>query len=763
MFIKMNMIITIFLSLISIILALNDCNKSNPIFYNDTCVLEFCRKIDYELGNCMVANKIVKIQWITSVIFLDMPNAIVFFQKYQNGDLILELLPVTGSYTRMFYEIKQNEEMLLVKGGEFTPSLTLNSNYSSTYNGNLYLLKIGEDEYPVFFGRYGFGIELYDLKEGIVYNDRNPNILDENKFTHPFSNIFVTNFTLNNKNLYLLAYNDDKSLKLKIFEFNSKILENGTNIEKEVSLEVEETVSPISCFISDSNIIICMYSEEKMIFENYSGRIEIKMVILAYNENLIEQNKTKIYIGLGPSSDTGGAYKTLHLKGNIGVFLYRTKRIYVINYNQEYKKFENYFPDPDFNYKALSFAENYRRISLKYFTELLKISDSKVCYVSFPCSTNDSSINGYYIFIALLNFLGTQAMIARYYYIKMTGLFGYSLLYSCKFNLYNDYIALSFNSETKEYGNQTVFMLLSYANNTNQNFDIIDHLLNNNEIKISNISKDLKDYLVIENNVFGYKIERSDILEKKNCENFDMKLINSDKFIEASSSITFGDTQFKINFNGNNIYYKGNCSIKLNLYITEPDFGEYKDYYDDIKNYYGEFDENSYNEQKKIYGGKESIFNIELQKDLFTNCSNINCELCLMEDPDICITCQNNFTFNKELKRKICESNSNGTIEIGDINLFSHEITNSDSYINEKSDSIKTCIKEELINESLDIYDFLNNTEIEEIFNNLTIYAIKCNNTNETIIIQAQNVFLNYLLLNFKNIMIIILIFLQLI
>ena len=42
-------------------LALNDCNKSNPIFYNDTCVLEFCRKIDYELGNCMVANKIVKI------------------------------------------------------------------------------------------------------------------------------------------------------------------------------------------------------------------------------------------------------------------------------------------------------------------------------------------------------------------------------------------------------------------------------------------------------------------------------------------------------------------------------------------------------------------------------------------------------------------------------------------------------------------------------------------------------------------------------
>ena len=240
-------------------------------------------------------------------------------------------------------------------------------------------------------------------------------------------------------------------------------------------------------------------------------------------------------------------------------------------------------------------------------------------------------------------------MIERYYYIKINRLFGYKIPYSCKFNIYNDYIALSFSSITVEYGNQAAFMILSYANNTNQNFDIIDHLLNNNEIKISNISKDLKDQLVIENNIFGYKIERSEILEKKNCDNFDMKLINSDKFIEANSSLILGDTQFKIDFNGNEIYYKGNCSIKLNLYITEPDFEEYKDYCDNITNYYGEFDENSYNEQKKIYGGKESIFNIELQKDLFTNCSNINCELCLMEDPDICITCQNNFTFNKEL------------------------------------------------------------------------------------------------------------------
>ena len=757
MYIEMNMII--YSSLIAIISALNICPKSTPLYFNNTCAFRFCKKDYYDLGVCVVANNIVKIQWVTNAIIIDIPKVVVFFQKYQNGDLFLELLPTTSSYTRIFYELKQDEEMFLVKDGEFTSSLSLNSDYSSTYNGNLYLIKIGEDEYPVFFGNYEFGIELYDLKEGKVYNNRNPSFLDENQY----SNIFVTNFTLNNTNLYLLTYNEYKKLKLKICEFNSTIFENVT-VFNETSLNVPDKVSPITCFISDSNIIICMYLQEISYIEGITFTREVTMYILAFNENLEEQNKTEIYKEklLFGSDINDHAYKSLHLKGNTGLFLCMTKNFYVINYNEEYKKFENYFPEPDFSNKELSFINDYVISYPKYYTDLLKISDSKVCYISYPCSAYDSLLRGYYIAIALLNFIRNQAMVARYYYIKIYRLFGYGYRYSCKFNIYNDYIALSFSSETVEYGDQTVFMLLSYANNTNQSFDIIDHLLNNNKIKISNISKDLKDYLVIENNIFGYKIERSDILEKKNCENFDMKLINNNKFIEAGSSLRLGGMQFKIIFNGNEIYYKGNCSIKLNLYITEPDFEEYKDYYDDIKNYSGEFDEESYNEQKKIYGGKESIFNIELQKDLFTNCSNKNCELCLMEDPDICITCQNNFSFNEELKRKICESDFSNTKEISDNILFSnevnsassiiemnnsilvtHDISNSNSYINEISDSIldtiKTCKKEELINENLDANQFLNNIQIEEIFNNLTIYAIKCNNTNESIIIQTQN------------------------
>ena len=793
MIIKMNMII--FSTFIIIISSLSNCPKSKPIFYQDECWFRLFKKRTYEIGKCVVANKIAKIQWITSVIFIGMSNTFVYFQKYQNGDLILEILPAQGSYTRMIYKLKQNEEHLLVKDGEFTPYLTLNSNNYSHYDGNLYIIKIEEDEYPVFFGRSGFGIELYDLKEEIVYNYKNNTIFDGNEFKHLYSNIFVTNFTLNNTNLYLLAYNNGDNLGIKICQFNSKNLENGITVLKETKLEVSNTVSPISCFISDSKIIICMYVDKIYLVEEQDIWILDKMYIVAYNQNLEEENKTEISNEISSviNKETY-VYKSLHLNGNVGVFLYKTHRIYVINYNQEYNKFDNYFPEQDFNYFELTFTdENSNYVPPQYYTELLKITDSKICYISFPLSYYDEEIKGYYIFISLINFIGKETMITRYYYIKMFNLFGYGLQYSCKSNIYKDYISLSFSTYTYEDGDHTAFMLLSYANNTDQNFDIIDHLLNNNELKISNISKDLKDILVIENNIFGFKIERSEILEKRDCDNFDMKSVKSDKFIQTNSSLNLEDTLFYIKFNGNYIYYKGNCSIKLNLYITEPDFKEDNNYYDYINNSFGEFDENSYNEQKKIYGGKESIFNIELQKDLFTNCSNINCELCLMEDPDICITCKNNFTFYEEQKRKICESNVSDTIEISDsfsntfnisdsvrdtfktsdsiINTFeindtilysnevinnisnkveisnsileTNDINNSISNINEISDSIldiiKTCNKKELINENINENDFLSPEHIEEIFINLTIYTIKCNNTNESIIILAQN------------------------
>ena len=802
MFIEANMILISLL--ITIISALPDCPRNKPVYKEGICGNGLCYKAEYEQGICVVVNKIAKTQWVTSVIHIGIPNTYVYFQKYQNGDLILELISNPRDQTRMFYELKQNEEALLVKDGQFIPSQNLNSNYISK-SGNLYIIKIGEEEYPVFFGMYGLGIELIDLKENNVNNYINPKFYDGNTFNNRGCNIFLTNYTLNNENYYLLAYNNGQKTSIKIINFKSKNLNDDASISiiKEIkflnpSVDDIYCVTPISCFITDSNLIMCLYSWD-MTVSPYNSE-KNKIIISVYDEELNEENEVEIYEQKEYIRDIH-TFKALHLKGNTGVFLLFSKYIYVITYIRDNYDFENYFQDLIEDKIELSIYDDNEYMPM-YYTDLQKISDSKFCYISFAYQ-NSTTYKGYYIAVALLDFIGSQSMTIRYYYIKMNLFFGYALDLSCKFNIYNNYIALCFSAKTYEYGDQTAFMLLSYANNTNQSFDIIDYLLYNNEIKISNISYDLKEHLKIENNIFGYKIQKSEVLEKKNCEKFDMKFIKNNIFIQANSQLNLDDTIFKIIFeeNENEIYYKGNCTVKLNLYITDPDFDEYDNYPDEINNTYGEFDENSYNEQKKIYGGKESFFNIELQRDLFTQCTNINCELCVMEDPDICITCQNNFTFDKESKRKICESNSSDTIEISDsikntfeisdsvkntieisdsvkntfeisdsikntfeisdTKIFSDEVTNqisnnveisnsifdtndiSNSYINENSDSIldtiKTCNKEELINENIDENDFLSNEQIEEMFTNLTIYSIKCNNANENIILQAQN------------------------
>ena len=588
MFVEKNLII--FSILIAIIYALPNCTREKPLYKEGRCGAGLCTKDEYEQGICVIVNKIAKIQWVTSVILLGIPKASVYLQKNQKGDLILELLTIPAGYTRMLYELKQNEEALLVKDGEFIPYQTLNSDYKSKSDGNLYFIKIGEDEYPVYFGMYEFGIELYDLKEKKIYYYPNPSFFDGVLMNIRGTNLFLTNFTLNNENLYLFAYNSGDYTSIKIIKFNSKNLENDTSVINEInSFDPYNSLyctTPISCFITDSKMIICLYSSYNYIY------------ISAYDDNLVNHAITLIYQDSSTSNTYYHAFKCLHLTRETGVFLTYSKYIYVLTYMKDDNRFINYFPESDLEERIELSIDDEDGYIPYYYTDVQKISDSKVCYISFA-RQEKSPIKGYYLAVALLNFIGSESMIIRYYYIRMNRLYGYVLETTFKFSIYNNYIALCFDGQKYEEGYKTAFMLLSYANNTNQNFDIIDLLLYNNEIKISNITYDLKEHLKIENNVFGYKIQKSEILEKNNCEKFDMKFINNNLFIQANSQLVLDDTIFKIIFqeNENDIYYKGNCTIRLNLFITDPDFDEYEVYTDRINDTYGKFDENTYNEQ----------------------------------------------------------------------------------------------------------------------------------------------------------------------
>ena len=190
------------------------------------------------------------------------------------------------------------------------------------------------------------------------------------------TNLFLTNFTLNNENLYLFAYNCGEKSSIKIIKFQSKNLENDTTIIKEIySLDPYNDdvvcVTPISCFITDSKMIICLYSWYPYIY------------ISAYDENLEYHANKKIYKADGYIIPQIHAIKCLHLTGETGVFLTFSQYIYVLTYIKDDHEFKNYFPELDLEERIDLSIDDQRKKSPYFYTDLLKISDSKICYISF--------------------------------------------------------------------------------------------------------------------------------------------------------------------------------------------------------------------------------------------------------------------------------------------------------------------------------------------------------------------------------------------
>ena len=117
--------------------------------------------------------------------------------------------------------------------------------------------------------------------------------------------------------------------------------------------------------------------------------------------------------------------------------------------------------------------------------------------------------------------------------------------------------------------------------------------------------------------------------------------------------------KIKINLNS---YNEINCTIGYIYIITEPDFEEYNTYVDNIVTNYGTDSADIFNNDKSKYESRVLYYNIIIDKNLVNNCANSNCDLCLEEKPDYCITCKYNYTIDDNIKNKTCCPN--GVIKI---------------------------------------------------------------------------------------------------
>ena len=146
--------------------------------------------------------------------------------------------------------------------------------------------------------------------------------------------------------------------------------------------------------------------------------------------------------------------------------------------------------------------------------DIIKINDYKICI----CSTSSNKELLYLLILSLFD--NDKKVMVNYYAIEIYKLYSHKI-YDMRLFLYNDYITFGFshcnqdNCESNEIKSDlhfSSFIIFNYPNGTDNNLDLLDYLLNA-KIDTNNLAINLSNNIIIENNIFGYKIIGIKILD----------------------------------------------------------------------------------------------------------------------------------------------------------------------------------------------------------------------------------------------------------
>ena len=218
------------------------------------------------------------------------------------------------------------------------------------------------------------------------------------------------NFKLDDINYVLFSFIDNSDsyylFSLRLLSFNSNDIINNNPVKK--SYSTESIGKSVSCFITSSNNIICMF-----LISRYSSLIKSNyytahIYIGVYNSDLnkILEEKTE-YIMTDSSDEFNIFLKCIHLEGEAGTFAFynsnrdsaldnyklNTYPTIIFKYYDSKLSINNYF-DP--NLVINLNKKEFNTYSL--LNDLVKLSNSKLCYIS--TSTNKEEL-----YIILLNIL----------------------------------------------------------------------------------------------------------------------------------------------------------------------------------------------------------------------------------------------------------------------------------------------------------------------------------------------------------------------
>jgi hypothetical protein len=244
-----------------------------------------------------------------------------------------------------------------------------------------------------------------------------------------------------------------------------------------------------------------------------------------------------------------------------------------------------------------------------------------------------------------------------------------------KLRLFNSSIALTFSycritqcsSDKDEHFSSLIFF--SYANTTDNNFDMINYLNEDNNNSINDIKINLFDNIKIDNNIFGLIIYGIKIVSVDDCgidfiSNKTNESIENNYILSSNEKleIVLKEEQYEII----------TCTLSFNLIITEPDYEVYNSYPISKLNEYDENEKSNF--VKNTYEGKFGYFKILFNQEITKKCSpeNTNCELCLLNDKSFCLICKGDFNYVDG--SKICAQNYSKTLAIFHLFVYNSSI-----------------------------------------------------------------------------------------
>ena len=620
-----------------------ECPREKPIKVGENCISKYCDNSEFESGDCIKSNSIIRAQWLNNIISVGGKDyRYIYFVTTSNNEMIFYTTPYPYKKERTFFGINSigepifqdsdNKDIYIiekdvvesVKRFEAVTGL-IKINGDSDKNKE-YLISFAKEneQYTELFDFYNYNNKIGEFSNKNIFGDYNTefyigsllNLVEDNK------NYCIIAILYRKYNIWTLSYL--YYFLLMKFYFYSNIIEPKLISTKEFS-SLEKKI--VNCYLGKNNIIVCMYVTD-----------DSKYKILFLNTNLKSLGGKEL--SRAPSSIT--FFKFFHFLDDLDVFIY-----YKGKSSNDYPTIELYETNI-INYsvtlKKSIPLNKYNFINQVTLTDGVKIRDNLIC-LSAPESKKEQLI------IVLINFFNNLEYNIRYYLIDIFSLYNKKFFREIKLHIYNNNIVLGFNycqqseCDDTDHPHNTSLIFFSYPNINENNLDIIEYLDKNEN---NEVIFDLFDNAIIDNNIFGFTLVGILIHNIDKC-GINLISLKTKKKLGEEDIIVYGD-KIKLEFT-ENIYQILNCIISYSLIISEPEFNEYNKYPSFIYN------EQIFEEEKKsfkqsLYPGKIGIFTLLIKQKLTTICQDNNCNLCLIDNKLYCLICENEYNFNNN--GKIC-------------------------------------------------------------------------------------------------------------